>query len=187
MKIKITTASILILYCLTTSFQCNKCKVGDLHLDGTRSWLPLKDKKQLTFLDNSGSLTNFSLQVIDTTETSYSECGDSYKYEYIKTSLFLNTSMTDSIHFILGSGGWLCMTATSNNTPNITMCNVFGQTKEGIIAKKLSNYSIGNKNYQEVILLLHNPGYSNNIDSVFIANNVGYVGFTYLNKRYFLQ
>jgi hypothetical protein len=79
------------------------------------------------------------------------------------------------------------MRAISDNNPNISMCNVFGQSKEGVIAKKLSNYLIGNRTYQEVIVLLHNQGYSDNIDSIFIANHVGIVGFKYTNKTYSLQ
>jgi hypothetical protein len=95
--------------------------------------------------------------------------------------------MSDSIYFSLTSGGWLCMRAMSGNIPNMNMCNVFGQTKEGVVAKKLSNQSIGNRTYQEVILLFHGPGLSDNIDSIFIANNIGIVGFKYANKVYALQ
>ncbi len=188
MKTKFTILILLFVHFLTTSFQCNKCRTGDLHLDATRSWLPLKGKTELAFLDNTGTLTNFKLHVVDTTEITVNhECGTSYKYDYITTSIYLNSSLRDSIYFSLSSGGWLCMRATSGNNPNIAMCNVFGQTKEGIIAKRFSNQAVGSRNYKEVILLLHNPGYSDNIDSVFIANNVGIVGFKYTNKKYTLQ
>ena len=177
-----------LIFCLTTSLQCNKCHTGDLHLNSTKSWFPLKGKTQLTFLDSVGNLTNFRLKVIDTTETAINqECGTSYNYDFITTSLYLNQSMTDSVFFSLASGGWLCMTAYSNNNPNMTICNIFGQTKEGVIAKNLSNYPVGNKTYKEAILILHNRGYSDSIDSVFIANNVGIVGFKYFNKHYTLQ
>ncbi|MFI5188354.1 MAG: hypothetical protein ACHQF0_16605 [Chitinophagales bacterium] len=143
---------------------------------------------QLSFLDSIGNVTNFKLRVIDTTEIAVNqECGTSYKYEYITTSLYLDQNMNDSIHFSLSSGGWLCMNAASNNNPNILMCNVFGLAKEGVIAKKLSNYPVGSRNYREVILLLHNLGFSDNIDSVFIANDVGIVGFEYSNKKYTLK
>lgn len=79
------------------------------------------------------------------------------------------------------------MTAYSNNNPNMTICNIFGQTKEEVVAKTLGKYSVGNKSYKEVILILHNPGYSDTIDSVYIANNVGIVGFKYFDKHYSLQ
>ena len=187
MKMNIAILTLLFVYCLTTSCQCNNCGTGTLRLDGTKSWFPLKGQTQLSFIDNTGTATNFKLHVVDTTETATNDCGDPYKYEYITTSLYLNQSMTDSIHFSLASNGWLCMRATSGNNFNISMCDVFGQTKEGIIAKRLSNHSAGNKTYQEVILLLHNPGYSDNIDSVIIANNTGIVGFKYVNKKYALQ
>ncbi len=158
-----------------------------MRLDDTKSWLPLKGRTQLSFLDNTGSVRTFNLRVVDTTETAFNECGNSYKYEYINATLYLNQSMTDSIHFSLGSGSWLCMRTMSNNSPNIAMCNVFGQTKQGVIAKRLSNYPVGTRTYQEVILLLHSPVYSDNIDSVFIANHVGIVGFKYSGNKYSLQ
>ena len=183
MKIKLTLLILLFVFCLTTSFQCNKCRTGDVHLDATRSWLPQKGITQLTFVDKVGSLTNFKLQAVDTIEIAINqECGTSYRYDYITTSLYLNPTMSDSIYFSLSSGGWLCIRALSG-TIYINMCNVFGQTKEGVIAKKLSNQRIGDRTYQEVILLLHNPGLSDNIDSIFIANNVGIVGFKYANEK----
>jgi hypothetical protein len=187
MKIKVTILTLLFIYCATTSFQCNKCRTGDLHLDSTKSWLPLKGRTQLFFLDNLGNPTIFNLHIVDTTEIAFNDCGNPYKFQYINATLYLNQSITDSIYFGLSSGGWLCMRAMSNNSPNIVMCNVFGQTKESVIAKRLSNYSIGNRSYQEVILLLHNQGFSDNIDSVFLANNVGIVGFKYSNNKYSLQ
>ena len=189
MKIKLTILFVLFVYCLITSFQCKKyrCIARNLHLEG-RSWLPPKGTSQLTFVDNLGSLTTFKLQVVDTTIMAISqECENPFSYDYLTTSLYLNPTMSDSIYFSLTSGGWLCMRAMSGNIPNMNMCNVFGQTKEGVVAKKLSNQSIGNRTYQEVILLFHGPGLSDNIDSIFIANNVGTVGFKYANKVYALQ
>jgi len=177
---------LLFLFCLTTSFQCQWCGTGTLEIGSSRSWLPLKGKTQLLLLDSTGAASTFRLRVVDTTETGTNDCGDPYKYEYIHTSLYLNPGQTDSIHFSLASSGWLCMSAWSNGNPAITMCNVFGQTKEGTIAKKLSNYRVGNRTYAEAILLLSNPGYSNNIDSVVIANKAGIVGFRYGGVRYFL-
>jgi hypothetical protein len=52
-----------------------------LKLDATRSWLPLKGRTQLAFLDNVCNLTNFGLKVVDTTEIALNqECGTTYKY-----------------------------------------------------------------------------------------------------------
>lgn len=178
---------LLSLFCLTTSFQCNNCSTGTLRLDQTKSWIPLKGKTQLRFLDNSNNVVDFQLKVVDTTETAANDCGDFYKYEYIKASLYLNQSRTDSIHFSLASAGWLCMNALSSGNVNLSMCNVFGQTKEGTIAVRKSNYRVGSRSYTEAIVLLSSPGYSNNVDSVIIANNVGIVGFRYGNTSYALQ
>ena len=187
MKTNLMILTSLFAFILTSSFQCQKCGTGTLSLDDTKSWLPLKGKTQLAFFDNLGSLTNFPLKVIDTTETSLNDCGAPFRYEYIKATLYLNQTSTDSIHFSLASSGWLCMQAWSNNNPNVSMCNVFGQTKEAVVAKKLSNYPVGNRTYSEVILLLSSPALTNNIDSIFIANRTGIVGFKYANKTYTLQ
>jgi hypothetical protein len=188
MKVKFTILILLFVFCLASSFQCNKCRTSDLHLDATKSWFPLKGRTQLTFADETSNLTDFKLHVVDTTEVAVNqECGTSYKYDYITTTLYLNPSRSDSIFFSLASGGWLCMRAMTGNNRNIVMCNVFGQTKEGIIAKRFSNQTIGSKTYPETILLFQNQAYSANIDSIFIANNTGIVGFKYVNKRYALR
>ena len=187
MTLKILTILLFATFCLTTSFQCKKCRTADIKLDNTRSWFPLKGITSLSFVDEIGTMINFNLRVIDTTEVALNDCGDSYRYEYLNTSLYLNPTKTDSIHFSLASSGWLCMRATSGNNPNIAMCNVFGQTQEAKIAKRLYNFTVGGKSYPELILLIHNEGFVNNIDSVFIANNVGIVGFKYLTKKYTLQ
>lgn len=188
MKMKPAILILFFFLSLTSSFQCNKCRTDDLYLDGTKSWFPLKGKTQLTFADQTGNLTNFKLRVVDSTEVEVNqECGTSYKYEYITTTLYLNISGSDSVFFSLASAGWLCIRAMTGTNPNIVMCNVFGQTKQGIIAKRLSNQTLGSRTYPETILLLHNQGYSDNIDSVYIGNNVGIVAFKYANKRYTLQ
>jgi hypothetical protein len=133
-------------------------------------------------------MTTFSLKVIDTTETAVNQnCGTTYTYDYINTTLYLNQTMTDSIFFTLLSGGWLCMQAYSNNNPNMTICNIFGEAKDGIIAKRLGRYSLGNKTYDDAILIFHNQGYSDTIDSVYIADHAGIVGFNYYGKNYTLK
>jgi hypothetical protein len=187
MRIITLIITLFTLFCLTSSFQCNKCRSGDLRLDNTRSWFPLKGKTSLPFFDNAGVLANFNLLVKDTSEIIFNECGESYNAESIKTTLYLNATKTDSIHFSLNSNGWLCMYARSGNNPDIGMCNVFGQVKAGIVAKRFYNLTVGARSYQEVILLLQSPGLPGNIDSVFIANNVGIVGFNYSTKKFTLQ
>ena len=186
MKTTIAILTLLFIYCVTSSFQCQKCGTGTLRIGDTKSWLPLKGRTQLSFVDNSGNLINFPLKVVDTTETALNDCGEPYRYEYINTTLYLNPTFTDSIHFSLASSGWLCMRAVSNNSPNVSMCNVFGQTKEGVVAKKFNYYSVGSRTYPEAILLLSSPAFSNNIDSIIIANHVRIVAFRYSNNRYFL-
>jgi hypothetical protein len=182
------TLTILLLTLVgTILIRCGKCPTGHLHLDSTKSWLPLKGKTQLFFTDSVGNSTRFPLKVIDTTVTATNKCGSTYEIDYITATLYLNSSMTDSIYLSLATGSWLCITAYSYNNPNMTICNIFNQTKEGVVAKNLSNYSIGGKTYNEVILILHNPGYSETIDSVFIANKAGIVGFKYHDKHYTLK
>lgn len=187
MKTNTAILTLLFIYCVTSSFQCQKCGTGTLRIGDTKTWLPLKGRTQLSFVDNSGSLTNFPLKVVDTTETALNDCGEPYRYEYINATIYLNPTFTDSIHFSLASSGWLCMSAVSNGNPNLGMCNVFGLTKEGKAAKRFSNYTVGSKTYPEAILLLGNPAVSDNIDSVIIAKHSGIVGFRYATKNYVLQ
>ena len=178
--------TMLLFFFIITAFQCNDCRSGTASIGRTRSWFPLKGKTQLSFRDNTASVTNFKLNVTDTTETSLNECGTPIKYEYIVTTLYLDQNSTDSIYFSLSSGGWLCMRARSNDSVNVSMCNVFGQTAEARVAKKLTNYTAGTKTYPEAILLLSDPLYNKNIDSIIIANQAGIVGFNYANKKYTL-
>jgi hypothetical protein len=186
MKTNTAILALFLVFCLTSSFQCQNCRTATLRLDKTKSWFPLKGKTELSFLDPAGAVTSFPLKVIDTTETATNDCGDPYKYEYIFTTLYLNQALTDSIHFGLASAGWLCMRAWSNNEPNVDMCNVFGQTKEGKIAQRFYNYKLGSRTYPEAILLLSSPAFTDNIDSIVIANHAGIVGFRYENRNYVL-
>lgn len=188
MKVKYAILSLLLGYWLVTSFQCEKCIKNDLRIGATKSWLPLKGRTQLSFIDNMGNLSNFKLQVADTMEIAQNdECNDTYKYEYVKATLYLNAAQTDSIHFSLSSNGWLCIMAASNSNYNMTKCNVFGAASRGNGAIKLNNYTIGAHSYKEAILILHDVSYPDDIDSVYIANNTGLVGFKYLDTRYVLQ
>ncbi len=47
--------------------------------------------------------------------------------------------------------------------------------------------NVGNRTYHEVLLIKHNEGYSNSIDSLFLANDTGIVGFNYFGEKYILQ
>lgn len=187
MNIFTAIAALLLVFCLSTSFQCQQCGTKTLRLDNTKSWLPLKGRTQLSFSDNTGNTRDFRIRVVDTIETALNDCSQPFQYEYLHATLYLNQSSTDSIHFSLSSGGWLCMLAISNNEPNIAMCNVFGQTKAAQVAKRLANFQVGSTIYPEAILLLSSPALTNNIDSVVIANNKGIVGFRYANNNYTLQ
>lgn len=187
MNVNALIVTFLVVGCLTTSFQCQKCGTGTLRLDHTKTWFPLKGRTALTFLDNTGTITSFPLRVVDTTETASNDCGEPFNYEYIHATLYLNQGLTDSIHFSLASSGWLCITAISNGEPNVSMCNVFGQTREGRVAQKLTNYTVGNRTYAETIVMLSSPALNDNIDSIFIANHEGIVGFSYGDRKYALQ
>ena len=179
---------IILTFIITNSFTCRKCITKDIKLDSNRSWLKSKGNPLSTFKDQSGNLYNLIYKVVDTTETaSNNDCAETYKYEYKTNSLYLNSNKTDSIYFSLASGGWICMNAYSNGNTNIAMCDVIGQTKEAVIAKRLPNYIVGNKTYSDVILLLSNPGFVKNIDSVVLANNFGIVGFKYNGNKFNLE
>ena len=172
---------------MITAFQCEKeCKSGEYRLDASKSWLPLKGKTQLAFLDNAGTITNFKLTVSDTVETTVSpEC--TVIYESINAVLSLNLPNSDVLVFRLNPPNSFVVSGSNGNDPGFHMGDIFQKARDGRVAKRLSNYTVGSRTYGEVILMLNSAGNANSIDSVFIANNVGPVGFKYMGRRYSLQ
>ncbi len=152
-----------------------------------KSWLPAVGNRELMFTDNGNNTHVFRINAIDKTELVVNECDENYQIQYIKTTLYLNDARTDSIHLALRSSNWLCLNAYSKGEPNIVMCDIFAKSGQGKSAKRLSNVNIGNHQYPDVILLLHNEGYSNGIDSLFIADRSGIVGFQYDGVNYVLE
>lgn len=177
---------LLLLYCLT-SFQCNYCQKKPLLLGSTKSWFPLKGKTGLTFLDNAGYAHIFDMKVTDTTEIRPDECGNSYQYQYINASLYLNADKTDSIYFNLTPSDYLCIQVISDSVYNVSLCDVFENANHRSTANRMSNRTIGNNAYKDVILIVHNSGFPDNIDSIFIADNAGIVGFKYQEMNYSLR
>lgn len=161
--------------------------MNDLYLDGSKSWVPLRGTTQLTYSDNTGTVTSFSVRGLDTTIVNTTECGDTYNYQYIENTLYLNTAKTDSIYFNLFNTANLQARAISNDTYSFSMWDVLGKAKEGSQAKKFSRFTIDNKTFKDVILIFRNDYAPDIIDSVMLANNIGIVGFKYNGKRYTLQ
>ena len=56
MRIQIIIIALMFIYLSTTSFQCSKCHVKDMYIDGSRSWLPQRGTLQLPFVDDAGAL-----------------------------------------------------------------------------------------------------------------------------------
>ena len=187
---KIQLISLLFIFCLTASFQCQeKCEPSDIRLDNSKSWLPLKGKTQLPFMDESNNLTNFNVSVWDSLETSVNpDCGAIRIYESINVILYLNPLNTEELIALrLNPPNTFSVDAYSLALPFFSVKNVFNSANQGIVAKRLNNYIVGTKNYAEVILLLQNPKTLCPIDSILLANNVGIVGFNNHAKKYTLQ
>lgn len=185
--------SILLVLIFINSVQligCVKCRKGDLRLDYSRSWLPLKGKTQLTFLNEVGQPQNFQVHVIDTLQ-SYADsvCNLIHKVEYIQVSLYLNMQKTDSIFIQLASPSSLSIRAFTDTSFNIGIGGFLTgyAGSHGNFQDRLRNFNNGNKTYGEVLLIKHAEGYSDSIDSLFLANGTGIIGFNYLNKKYILQ
>jgi len=159
----------------------------DLYIDGSRSWLPQRGTSQLPFVDDAGNITNFIAQGIDTTVVNTTECGDTYNYEYIKNVIYLNATHTDSIYFSLFNRANLEGTASSNNTYCFSMFDIFGKAREGVQAKNLFLFTVGNRTYKQGILVFRNEYFAGQLDSVILANNAGVVAFKYYGKHYSLQ
>lgn len=187
---KIQVVILLFIFCLTASFQCQKkCGPGELRLDDSKSWLPLKGKTQLTFLDESNISTNFNILVRDSVETTVNyDCDAISIYESINVILYLSPLNNDDlIVFRLNPPNIFSANAYSTNLPFFSVKNVFKSANEGIIAKRFNNYNVGNRSYTEVILLLQNPKTQCPIDSILLAKNFGIVGFNNFAKKYTLQ
>ncbi|MEJ7821740.1 MAG: hypothetical protein WKF85_05420 [Chitinophagaceae bacterium] len=139
MKVKIQIVGIILIFCLTTSLQCEKeCKLSESRFDTSKSWLPLKGKTQLPFLDNAGNLTNFSLQVMDTVrEWVNPDCSATMISEYIGVALLLNPPDRDVIAFSFNPPNFLVVTGANSNNPNFYISDVFKKAKEGNVAKRL--------------------------------------------------
>jgi hypothetical protein len=169
---------------------CVKCRKGDLHLDDSRSWLPLKGKTQLTFLNATSQPQNFQVHVIDTLQ-SYADsvCNLLHKVEYIQVSLYLNTQKTDSIFIQLAPPSSLSIRAFTGTSFNIGIGGFLTgyAGSHGNFQDRLHNFNNGNKTYGEVLLIKHAEGSSDSIDSLFLANGAGIIGFNYFNKKYILQ
>lgn len=167
----------------------SECPRGNLRLDnGSRNWLPLKEKKQLTFVNQSGSAINYSIHVIDTLQpyVKQLDCSGEYAYEYINVDLYLNTAKTDSIHCTMASGSSLSLWAVSNNKPSMTYGNLLGQSNSTSLKTRFSTLTLGNRSYSDVLLATSMISNSE-VDSVYIAYNYGLVGFTYQNQKYVLK
>jgi hypothetical protein len=182
---KLTIILLLLSFAMTSSWTCCKPVEKDLMLDKSRSWLPLKGRTQLFFIDESGQPVTFSLRVIDTIENRSTRCSE-YKAEYIDATLYLNPTRSDSIYFHLEPPNFLLLKAYSGNLPTVDVGDVLNYKRQGLI-EKFTNYNLGNRTYNEVILTLPYPSNLRIIDSVYIANNYGIVGFKYLDKKYTLQ
>lgn len=187
MNAKAILLILLVLQCVTTSFQCSKCRMNDMYLNSSKSWVPLRGTTPIAFVDNFGSVTDFASRGLDITAVNTTDCGDTYNYQYIINTLYLNTAKTDSIYFNLFNTANLEGRAISNNTFNFAMWDVLGKAKEGKQAKKFPRYTLNNKTFNDVILIFRNDYAPDTIDSVMLANRVGIVSFKYNGKRYTLQ
>jgi len=187
MRIQVIIIALMFIYLSTTSFQCSKCHVKDMYIDGSRSWLPQRGTLQLPFVDDAGNVINFIARGVDTTVVNTTDCSDTYNYEYITNALYLNAARTDSIYFSLLNRGVLEGTASSNNTYCFSMFDIFGKAREGVQAKNLFNCTAGNKTYKQGIMVFRNEYFAGELDSVILANNAGIVAFKYYGRHYSLQ
>jgi hypothetical protein len=161
-----------------------------MRLDGSRSWLPLKGKTQLTFLNRNAESKTFALHVIDTLQAfTDSMCNLMHKVEYIQVSLYLNTSRTDSIFIQLAPPSSLSIRAFTDTSFNMGIGGFLTgyAGSHGNFKDRLYNYNNGNKIYPEVLLIKHADGYSDSIDSLFLGKNAGIIGFNYLGEKYILK
>lgn len=185
MKSIYLTVLVSLLFTSLTSTTCCKEPKGDKRLDDSKSWLPLTGRTSLSFIDENGTPILFPLQVTNGIENINTGCG-SYIQEYIQANLFLNSARTDSIFLSLSGPNILNIQAVSDNKINISYNHVLAyQSPEKIEMHK--NVTLGGRSYNEVVLAMPYKNDSHTIDSIFLANNQGLIGFKYKNKQYQLQ
>jgi hypothetical protein len=161
--------------------------MDDIYVNGTKSWVALRGTTPLGFVDDLGTVTNFAIRGLDTIAVNTTDCGDTYNYQYIINTLYLNAAKTDSIYFNLFNIANLEGRAISNNSYAFSMWDVLGKAKEGKQAQKFSRYTVNNKLFSDVILIFRNDYGTDAIDSVMLANNFGIVSFKYNGRRYARQ
>ncbi|HTM94099.1 MAG TPA: hypothetical protein VL095_16880 [Flavisolibacter sp.] len=176
-----------VLFLLGTSFQCTKCQKGERLLEGTRPWLPLKGKTQLTFSDEAGVESIFKIKVVDTIQTySNVECSAQYRSERIETVLYLNAAGTDSIFVQLGPPNSVCLHAASGDTLYMSTCRFFN-APASLAVVPLTNYDIAGRTYPDVRVFLANEGNNKSTDSIVLAKGFGIAAFKYKNRNYRLK
>ena len=184
MKLSHSILLLLSIFLLTTSFQCDKCHEGDFKLKGTRVWLPLKGQTQMTFIDELGSVLNFQIKVIDTLQTyNNNECSSQFRSESIVLTLYLNSTQTDSIWVQLGPPMSVSLHASSTDTLYMSSGRFFNSPPSNVVIP-LSNYKVGGKLYNEVILFKANEGNNKSTDSIVLAKDFGVVAFKYKSRNY---
>jgi hypothetical protein len=181
---------LFLIFAIVTFISCVKCRKGDMRLDESRSWLPLKGKTELTFLNRNAQSKSFALHVIDTLQIfTDSTCNMQHKVEYIQVSLYLNSQRTDSIFIQLSPPSSLFVRAFTDTSFNMGIGGFltgYGGS-HGNFKDRLYNYNNGNKIYQEALLIKHAEGSSDSIDSLLLARNAGIIGFNYLGEKYILE
>ncbi len=188
--LKIGTVLLIVAVTITATTCSSECPRGNLRLDsGSRNWLPLKGKTQLTFIDQLSRATNYTIKVVDTVQayTKQIDCSGDYSYEYVNVDLYLNSPKTDSIHCAMLSGSSLSLRADCDKKPSMVYGNLLNPASATSSKKRFPKLLIGNRTYSDVILATSMYSNSSTVDSVYLAYNYGVVGFTYHDKKYFLK
>ena len=184
---KIILAFILILfYIITSALSCQRCD-QDYLIKESRSWLPYKGINSKEFVDKNSEIKLVPLRAVDTVEWKSNECNLEDSIGHIDVSLYLDDEKSDSIYLNMDYSGYIFLNAVSDGGSSIRQDGLLKSSVKNSVAKKLSGIHLGNHIYEEVILCTHNQAGPNNIDSVFLANGFGLVGFKYHDIKFVLK
>jgi hypothetical protein len=179
--------TLLMCFIMFSAMQCRKeCNSGSIMLNDSKSWLPVPGTTTPIFQKDNGENDTLLLKAEDT----LSMYGSVYEYspdcmiDQRIMFLYLNANQEDYIYFKLSDVDKLFLTSKVNGTTPILHNDVMSLIKEQHYVTYSTKTTIGSHNYNEVLLIKAKT--STTLDSIYLARNVGVVGFKYKQVHYTL-
>lgn len=160
------------------SFRCSKCTTGLLRIESGREWLPPVGTTQVTYVSSAGASLTTGVRVAEATEEHPNECGGTFQRESKTAAYYLDAGRTDSVQLRLGPPAQLGFIAKGGST----VLELYDLLNQG---QRLSNFVVGTHSYASLVRVALNQNGAG-IDSIYVAQNEGLVGFKYGGTQYAL-